>query len=297
MVSCLLEAGYPINATKKGTMEKSTMDAITWGMVAGRIENLDAIVKQRPGAIDFTDAAHNDMGWGNLLHMATWMVDTGKQRLAYDWLKKHNAITPLMNKRCMMGVTPFGYLGINLDATAESVTELIKMQPGFFKADMHRVSELPLPLKVMMTVMKGFSGVSTGAADIVRLFQFCITGGTVFHDACWLGNLELIQVLIELGADPTMRCPKSMKGHGAAGLTPYEIVLLKWNGTATQTTTAALLEAHGHGACVTEASAHVARAAKLQRKAGRAGRAGKAAWRVAKKQSPVAVLPVLSAEP
>ena len=141
----------------------------------------------------------------------------------------------------------------------------------------------------MLLISYGLSGVSSGAANTVRMFQFLLTGGTVLHDACWWGNLELIQILIELGADPFMRCPERMKGHVAAGLTPYEIILLKWEGSATQAAVAAILEANGHGACVTNASRHIARAAKIEHKANKIGR------QMSKKQR-AAVVPIISAE-
>ena len=155
----------------------------------------------------------------------------------------------------MLGVTALGYVGINLDATVETLTELVKLDPEFFKKDMHVPAKLPRIMGAMMSVWSALSGVSSSCAGMVKVFHFCGTGGTVLHDACWWGNLELIQALIvNLGVSPTTPCPDTLRGHIAAGLTPYEIVLLRWRGTAIQELAKALFEANGHGAAVEQAS-------------------------------------------
>ena len=104
---------------------------------------------------------------------------------------------------------------------------------------------------------------------------------------------------------PTTPCPDTLRGHIAAGLTPYEIVLLRWRGTAIQELAKALFEANGHGAAVEQASSskqYAAAAAKLQRQCAATGKSkGKKLSKAAdassaamkKKKKASAVVPVI----
>ena len=299
VVDCLLNAGYPVS---KG---HATNEMVMWALMPGKIDNCTAVVAQRPGAVDFSDPGGP---WGSILSMGTFLTETANQKDVYEWLARQGAVEKLKDKRSMLGVTALGYVGINLDATVETLTELVKLDPEFFKKDMHVPAKLPRTMGAMMSVWSALSGVSSSCAGMVKVFHFCGTGGTVLHDACWWGNLELIQALIvNLGVSPTTPCPDTLRGHIAAGLTPYEIVLLRWRGTAIQELAKALFEANGHGAAVEQASSskqYAAAAAKLQRQCAATGKskgkklskaadASSAAMKKKKKKKASAVVPVI----
>ena len=175
MVNCLLKAGYPVEPSQ------STQEMIMWGLVDGKVENCESVVSERPGAVNFKDT--DLYGFGNLLHFAVWMTESKKMKAVYEWLHGHGAIKAFMKKRCALGMTPFAFFGFNLDATKETVNDLVKYDREFFLKDLNTPVELPGGIKAMLLISYGLSGVSSGAANTVRMFQCLLTGGTVLHDA------------------------------------------------------------------------------------------------------------------
>eukprot|EP00947_MAST-08B_sp_MAST-8B-sp1_P002483 g2483.t1 len=258
LVETMLRAGCPV--PKGHSLSKHIMGPI----FSGKMENVDALAALRPGVFD--PKTFTSMGWNNLLHMTMGFADTRNAGRMLDWALEKGCELKLLHKRNGFGMTPLTFHCMSEDADGDMVRRLVALDPAFGAKDINTPNKLMKAMKVVVKMVKGLAGVSGTMATAGRMMQEFMMGGTALHAAAYRGNMPVIQALLELGADPTIRA-RGTAGGPCQGLTPYEIICLRFPDSQAPVAMAHLLESHDHAACVTQAAKHETVHLKLQKKA------------------------------